>query len=118
MRFLICLLSLPDSTPSMQMRVYPLKHATESDEVSYPLNTVLFTFAEADSIEDIHKDFLIFKPYNGIEIGNLSFKQRSGQKIFIVGKKFSLGGEDFVFNSNTETFLPYHDDGSTVIIPD
>ena len=118
MRFLVCFVSTPDRTPSLQLKVYPLKYATSPDEVTYPTGTVCFAFTEAESANSLYEEFIVFKPANGIELGSMKLMQQQESKFYLVGTKVNLEGQTFVRNSHTGTLLPFKEDGKTIVVPE
>ena len=118
MRFLVCFVLSPEKTPSMQLKVYPLKYATSPDEVTYPIGTVCFTFAEAESIDSIYEGFILIKPSNAVEFGSVPLKQLKGSNLYLIGQKVTIKRKTFVQNSRTGVLLPFEEDGKTIVIPE
>lgn len=117
MRFLVCFVSTPDRTPSLQLKVYPLKYATLPDEVIYPPETICFTFTDAESAESLYEEFIVFRLADGAELGSMKLMNRNG-KFYLVGTKVTSKGQTFVRNTHTGTLLPFIENGRIVVVPE
>ncbi|MGN1327890.1 MAG: hypothetical protein ACI4VQ_07455 [Clostridia bacterium] len=118
MRFLLCFVHTPESRPSLQLRVCPLKYATSPDDVTYPLNTVTFAFAEAESANALYEELIVFEPVEGIGLGNMRFKPMKDSRIYFVGSKVIINGKTYVRNSHTGTLCYFPENGKYVVVPE
>lgn len=61
-RFLVCTIRNKDSESAQPCRIeaFRIKNASSPEDVTTPLDTVCFFFAEAESIEQIYRDILLY----------------------------------------------------------
>lgn len=115
MRFLACLLYLPNGDPHIQGRVYPLNKANSPEEVTYPEETIAFAFLEANSADDALSCILFRLPKDNSEIYRFQFPAAS-QKLYVIGRKVLLNGCTFVKNPHSGVFIPF--DNRIELIPE
>lgn len=119
MRFLLCIVMFPESTPCIQLRAYPLRNAKSPDEVSYPTNTIGFTFAEEESVNALYEKFMVFKPTNGIEMAKFELAQQNNDsKLYLIGKRCTINGQSFICNEHLRTLMPIKENSKVIVVPE
>lgn len=107
-RYLVVLTRNPQLAVELFHQVFKLKYACTPDEVTVPGNTVLFFFANADveSAEEFQSAFLGFKI---ITVGHIDCNipySIENNKIYIVGKRICINGQETIYTPNTNTHIP------------
>lgn len=116
MRYLVCFVFDPDNAPNISFKAYPLKHAVEPEDLTYPENTIAFIIAEAESLEKLCESCISIAPVNGKSFCSVSFKPNSISKFYLVGEKVIIKGKPFVYNKYTKTHMPFVESDKIVIV--
>ena len=110
-RFLVCTIRNKNSESAQPCRIEAvrIKNASSPEDVTTPLDTVCFFFAEAESIEQLYMDSPIFCDASHVS-SFVSFGKnvKITSPIYIYGKvvRHKKTGKYFVLNKDLKALIP------------
>lgn len=116
MRYLVCFVFNPNNSPEITFKPYPLKHAVEPEDLTYPENTIAFVIKEVESIEKLYESYVAIAPIKGKCYCAFSCNTSSPSKFYLVGKKVNIKGKTYVYNKYTETHISFVESDSIVVV--
>lgn len=107
-----------NEVPHTQFQVFRLKNVSSPEECICPLNTLGFVIVDVDSEEELSNYLLTAMLGPTQETFQMPYFE--GSTIYMIGRKVTIDGREFIENSRCGTFIEFFDglDEGITILPE